>query len=273
MPTAEINGVNLWYEFNGEGETVVQIGGAVSAHEGYATITHELSKRYRILDYDHRGYGLSDRPDQRYTIDTWCNDLAVLMETLDIQRAHIHGGSMGSFIAITFAANYPDKVDKLLLGAGAVAKCDQMARLHFRVWQYIARAYGIASRELAEELLTKAFSRAYLDGVADSDEPLSAMQEVTERNASLPVFLDACRVMIDTDVRDRLAAISAKTLVMVGSEDALTPLDMGPRGAGARYVAEHLPDARLEIFEGSGHGHYVEQADRSIEVILEFLDS
>ncbi len=273
MSTIEVNGTHLWFEFIGDGETVVQIGGAVSAHEGYATITPELSKRYRVLDYDHRGYGLSDRPNQRYTIDIWCDDLAALMEELEIERAHIHGGSMGSFIAINFAANYPEKVDKLLLGAGAMAKCDRMAALHFRVWQHIAQAYGVASRELAEELLTKAFSRAYLDAMEGGDEALTAMQEVTARNTSLPVFLDACQVMIDTDVRDLLASVSAKTLVMVGSEDALTPLDTGPDGAGARYVAEHLADAHLEIFEGSGHGHYIEQAEKSIGVISDFLDS
>jgi pimeloyl-ACP methyl ester carboxylesterase len=273
MATVEVGGVNLWYEFVGSGETVVQVGGAVSAHEGYATITPELSKHYRVLDYDHRGYGSSDRPNQKYTMDTWCDDLAGLMDALGVERAHVHGGSMGSFIAINFAANYPEKVDKLLLGAGAVAKCDRMATLHFKVWQHIASAYGIASRELAEELLTKAFSRGYLDGSVGGDEVLAEMQDVTARNASLPVFLDACDVMIDTDVTDRLDAVTAPTLVMVGSEDVLTPLDMGPDGAGARYVAEHLPDARLEIFEGSGHGHYIEQAEESITAILEFLGS
>ncbi len=273
MPKVEVNGADIWYEFTGDGPVVVQVGGAVSAHEGYATITPELSRRYRVLDYDHRGYGLSDRPDQRYTMDTWCDDLAGLLDALDIGRAHVHGGSMGSFIAINFAANYPEKVDKLLLGAGAVAKCDTMARLHFRVWQYIAQAYGIASPQLAEELLTKAFSRDYLDGMEGGGDALAAMQEVTARNASLPVFVDACQVMIDTDVTDRLDEITAPTLVMVGSDDVLTPLDMGPDGAGARYVAEHLPDARLEIFEGSGHGHYIEQAERSLEVIFDFLDS
>ena len=273
MARIDVGGIELWYDFNGEGETVVQIGGAVSAHEGYATITPELSTKYRVLDYDHRGYGMSDRPDQRYTIDTWSDDLAALMEALDIQHAHIHGGSMGSFIAINFAANYPDRVDRLLLGAGAVAKCDRLATLQFRVWQYVAQAYGIASSELAEELLTKAFSRSYLDGMDGGKETVAAMREVTARNASLPVFLDACQVMIDTDVRDRLASISAETLVMVGSEDVLTPLDMGPDGAGARYVAENLSDARLEIFEGSGHGHYIEQAGKSIEVIFDFLGS
>ena len=271
MATVEVNGVELWYEFTGSGDTVVQVGGAVSAHEGYATITPELSQHYRVLDYDHRGYGASDRPDQRYTMDTWCDDLAGLMDALGIDRAHVHGGSMGSFIAINFAANYPEKVDKLLLGAGAVAKCDEMANLHFKVWQYVASAYGLGSVEFNQELLTKAFSRGFLDANSSNDDLLEAMQDVTARNASLPVFLDACQVMIDSDVTDRLHEVTAPTLVMVGSEDLLTPLDMGPGGAGARYVAEHLPDSRLEIFEGSGHGHYLEQADESIAVIVDFL--
>lgn len=270
MATVEVNGVELWYEFTGTGDTVVQIGGAVSAHEGYATITPALSERYRVLDYDHRGYGLSDRPDQTYTFETWCDDLAALMDALEVERAHVHGGSMGSFIAVDFAARYPEKVEKLLLGAGAVAKCDRMAVLHFRVWQHVASAYGMASGELAEELLTKAFSRAYLDR-SDHEELLADIQDVTARNASLPVFLDACQAMIDTDVTDLLADIRVPALVMVGSEDVLTPLDMGPGGAGARYVAEHLPQARLEVFEGSGHAHYIERAEASVEVILDFL--
>lgn len=271
MAEIEVNGVNLWYEFTGEGETIVQIGGAVSAHEGYATITPGLAERFRVLDYDHRGYGMSDRPDQRYTLDTWSDDLAGLLDALGVEKAHIHGGSMGSFIAVHFAANYPEKVDKLLLGAGAVAKCDQMGILQFKVWQYVAKAYGVESREMSEELLTKAFSRSYLDNNFEGDEALREMQESTARNASTHVFIDACQAMIDTDVRDRLSGVRSPTLVMVGSEDVLTPLDAGPGGAGARYVAEHLADAKLVIFEGSGHGHYIEQPEESLQAILDFL--
>jgi len=270
MPTVSIGDVELWYAFSGNGETLIQIGGAVSAHEGYATITPLLSEKYRVLDYDHRGYGMSDRPEQRYTLSTWCDDLVRLMDTLGLEKVHIHGGSMGSFIALNFAATYPERVDKLLLGAGAVARCDEMARLHFRIWQDIARAYGVESRELAHELLTKAFSRSYLDSVGRSDV-LEDMQNVTARNVGLDVFVDACQAMIDTDVTDSLESVTAPTLVMVGSEDVLTPLDMGPAGAGARYVAEHLPYAELVIFDGSGHGHYIEQPAASISAIVDFL--
>ena len=67
--------------------------------------------------------------------------------------------------------------------------------------------------------------------------------------------------------------MTAPALVMCGRHDILTPLDAGPGGAGARWVAENLPNGRLEVFEQSGHGHYVEEIDRSVEVILDFLAS
>jgi S1-C subfamily serine protease len=68
-----------------------------------------------------------------------------------------------------------------------------------------------------------------------------------------------------------LADIAAPTLVMVGSDDVLTPLDAGPAGVGARDVAAMIPRGELRVFEGSGHGHYVEQADESVDAIIDFL--
>ncbi len=267
---ADVNGTNLWYEIVGVGECVVQVGGAVSAHEGYDTVTPHLAQHFEVLNYDHRGYGLSARPRQRYTIDVWCDDLAALLDHLGKDRVHIHGGSMGSFVAIAFALARPERVDKLLLGAGAVAKCDGMGVSHFRVWQHLAQAFGIGSRQLADELVNKAFSRDYIDRIG-LDTLVKGMVDSASRNADTEVFIDACQVMIDADVRDALANLTAPTLVMVGSDDVLTPLDAGPTGAGARRVAEMIPNATLKVFEGSGHGHYIEQPDESIDAILDFL--
>ena len=95
---ANVNGTQIWYELSGSGDVVVQIGGAVSAHEGYEPVTPEIAKHFTVLNYDHRGYGLSARPKQQYTIQTWCDDLEALLAELNIEKAHIHGGSMGSFI-------------------------------------------------------------------------------------------------------------------------------------------------------------------------------
>lgn len=267
----DIGEAKIWYELAGSGDVVVQIGGAVSAHEGYETVTPEIQKHFTVLNYDHRGYGLSDRPKQRYTIQTWCDDLELLLSELKIDKAHIHGGSMGSFIAIAFAIKFPKRVGKLLLGAGAVAKCDGMGISHFKVWQYLARSFGVGSTEVADELVNKAFSRTYIDSLG-RQKLIEIMQDSAQRNADTDVFIDACQVMIDADVRADLDKIEAPTLVMVGSEDVLTPLDSGPSGVGARQVAESIKRSELKIFEGSGHGHYAERQTESIDAILGFLN-
>jgi pimeloyl-ACP methyl ester carboxylesterase len=269
MARALVNDVELWYELRGSGPHLVQIGGAVSAHEGYATITEAMTEHFTVIDYDHRGYGQSDRPRQRYTMATWADDLAGLLEAIGVERTHVHGGSMGGFIATLFASRYPQRVERLVI-SGAVAKCDRMARTQLEVWKAVARAYGTDSDELALELSTKALSRAFLDESFGSEQ-LQAIREVVARNVSTGVFCDACDAMIETDVTAELAMISAPTLLLCGSEDCLTPLDCGPDGVGMRRMAELIPGARLHVFEGCGHGNLMERADESIRVIVEFL--
>ncbi|MGH9197697.1 MAG: alpha/beta fold hydrolase [Acidimicrobiia bacterium] len=269
MPKVEINGAAIWYQRLGSGPNLVQIGGAVSGHEGYATVTDAMAQHFTVLDYDHRGYGLSDRPDQRYSLDVWSKDLVGLLDHLEIERTHVHGGSMGGFIAVYFATLYPERVDRLVIG-GAVAKCDTMARHQFRGWKDIANAYGLHSLELASLLSTYAFSRRYLDGPDGGPVAVAAMREVTERNASLHVFLDACDAMMTADVTADLGKIVSPTLVMVGEEDVLTPLDCGPDGAGARAMADSIRGAQLAVLQG-GHGYLVEQPVESINLIVDFL--
>ena len=246
MPRARVDGVELWYELKGSGPFLVQIGGAVSAHEGYATVTDAMAQRFTVIDYDHRGYGQSDRPRQRYRMDTWADDLAGLLDAIGVERAHLHGGSMGGFIATRFAVRYPERVDRLVI-SGALAKSDRMARTHFELWKVIARAYGTDSDELALELSTKAFSRAYLDTQYGPAE-LRETRELVARNVEVDVFCDACDAMIETDVTELLPQITAPTLVLCGSEDCLTPLDAGPDGTGMRVIAERIPGARLHVF-------------------------
>ena len=269
MAKAAVRDVHLWYKLTGAGPPLVQIGGAVSAHEGYTAITEAMAEQFTVLDYDHRGYGQSDRPaGQKYDLDLWVDDLAALLQSLEIPRIHVHGGSMGGFIATRFAARYPERVERLVIG-GAVAKCDRMSRTQFSIWKALSDAYGVDSEELALHLTTQAFSRTYLDSLGDA--AVDEMREVTARNVTKDVFAAACDLMITTDTRQELQNIQAPTLVMVGEEDVITPLDAGPDGAGARFMAEQIPDAELCVLAGCGHGNLVERADESIQRIIDFL--
>ena len=270
MPTVNVNGANIWYELTGSGPYLVQISGAVSGHEAYGPLTPLMAQHFTVIDYDHRGYGFSDRPVQRYDVDVWADDLVAMLDALGVQKTHVHGGSMGAFIAVNFAVKYPDRVDRLILGGGA-AKTDYVSRCYFRTWQTLARTFGLGSDELMTMCMTTAFSRETSDGPQGGDAALEGMRELTLRNASLHVFLDACQAMIDCDVRDRLHRITAPTLLMVGEFDQLTPLHQGPDGAGMDVMHERIAGSKLAIVPGCGHGHLFEAPEASAAMILDFL--
>ena len=135
---AQVNGVELWYQVTGEGEPVVQIHGAGFGHFNFAPATPVLSERFRVIDYDMRGYGQSDRPIQDYDMEVWADDVAGLLDALDISAAHVHGTSMGGMIAIVFGGKYPERTSSVVINCAA-AKLGQAGRLVFKNWIDIAR--------------------------------------------------------------------------------------------------------------------------------------
>src|SRR5205814_8013491 len=135
---ARVNGVSLWYEITGEGEPVVQIHGAGFGHFNFAPATPELAKHFKVVDYDMRGYGRSDRPVQHYDMEVWADDVAGLLDALGLDRAHVHGTSMGGMIAIVFAGKYPERTTSVVINCAA-AKLGRAGRLTFKNWIDIAR--------------------------------------------------------------------------------------------------------------------------------------
>jgi 3-oxoadipate enol-lactonase len=273
MPTVKVNGVQLYYEISGAGEYVLQVPGAVSGHEGYAAVTPGMAEHFKVIDFDPRGYGLSGRPEQKYTFDVWAADMAGLLDALHVDRAHVHGGSMGSSLAIHYAARYPERVNGLVI-SGSSVKSDHMAKYQYEVWKALARAYGTGSRELAYDQCNKAVSRAYLDGPGGGEALVQGVMDVTKRNVNTDVFCDACDALIEMDMISDLARVVAPTLVMVGDEDVLTPADQGPDGAGGRFIHDHLDNARFREFvviPKAGHANLMDNPEASNRAVIDFL--
>jgi pimeloyl-ACP methyl ester carboxylesterase len=274
MPTVEVNGAKLWHDLSGDGEVVMQVPGAVSAHEGYALVTPAMAEHFTVLDYDPRGYGRSDRPQQEYSFDVWCDDMVGLLDALGIERCHVHGGSMGSMVALRFAERFPERVRGLVL-SGCAVKSDLMARCHYEVWKALARAYGTGSRELAVELCNKAVSRSFLDGPNGGEALVEAVMEVAGRNVDTDVFCAACDAMIVTDLTAGVTKVRAPTLVIVGLADVLTPAEQGPSGGGGLWIFENLTAAAareyLPVAE-SGHANLLDAADVCNPAVIGFLE-
>ena len=269
--TAEVNGARLWYRITGEGEPVAQIHGAGFGHFNFDLATPELARHFRVVDYDMRGYGQSDRPVQQYEMEVWADDLAGLLDALDIERAHIHGTSMGGMIAIVFAGKYPERTASVVINCAA-AKLGYAGRLVFRNWIDIARndPDGPGSRTLAELIAWQAFSKAFLEAPG-AEAAVDNTQRILRESNDVEVFAAACQAMCDMDLRDWLPRITSPALVLGGSEDLMTPWDQGPGGAGQDAIYEGIPGAEKHVVAGSGHSTIFDNSEEHNRVVVDFF--
>src|SRR5262249_8507294 len=99
MERARINGVEMAYELRGSGAPIVMIHGAQGDQSMFTGLAAAFAGSYRVLTFDQRGTGLSEKPDLPYSMEMFANDTAGLMDQLGIAQAHIFGVSMGGMIA------------------------------------------------------------------------------------------------------------------------------------------------------------------------------
>ena len=250
---------------------MVQIHGAGFGHFNFAPCTPELSKHFKVVDYDMRGYGQSDRPVQDYDMEVWADDLAGLMDALEIPEAHVHGTSMGGMIAIVFAAKYPERTISVVINCAA-AKLGRTGRLIFKNWIDIARLDpdGPGSRILAELIGWQALSKSFAetdDGVAAID----TIQQILRDSNRLEVFTAACQAMCDMDLRPWLPRITSPALVLGGDEDLMTPWDQGPGGAGQEAIYQGIAGAEKHVIRGSNHSTIFDNTEEHNRVVIDFF--
>lgn len=107
MAKIKVNDIDMYYEIHGEGEPLVLIEGLGYSTWMWCKQVEELSKKFKVIIFDNRGVGETDKPDMEYSIEMFADDLADLLSKLEIKKAHILGVSMGGFVAQEFAIKYP----------------------------------------------------------------------------------------------------------------------------------------------------------------------
>ena len=265
----EVNGVNLWHRITGAGEPVMQIHGAGFGHFNLDPITPILSKHFKVVDYDQRGYGASDKPHQHYDMEVWADDLAGLMDALDIEAAHIHGTSMGGMVALVFAGKYPNRTTSVVLNCTA-AKLGLAGQLIFRNWIDIARMDpdGPGSRLLAELIAWQAVNIEFLE---QNPDVVDHIQQILRDSNDLEVYCTACEAMIDMDLTAWLPKVASPALVIGGDADIMTPWDQGPNGVGQEGVYQGIAGAEKHVIPGAGHSTLFDSTDENGRVVLDFI--
>jgi pimeloyl-ACP methyl ester carboxylesterase len=265
----EVDGARLWYEITGEGEPVLQIHGAGFGHFNFGPVTPLLSGEFRCIDYDQRGYGQSEKPEQHYDLEVWADDAVAMLDALGIGKAHVHGTSMGGMVATVMAGKYPDRIQSVVINCAA-AKLGFSGQLVFRNWIDLIRLEGVGSRTLAELISWQCLSKAYME-TPEGQAGVDTIQQILRDSNEPRVMIAACEGMNAMDNREWVKKITSPALVVGGDEDVMTPWDQGPKGAGQQWIADNLPNGETYVVKGSNHSTIFDNSEEHARAVADFF--
>lgn len=239
MPHADLGGVRLWYESSGQGETVLLLHGLGSSALEWEPQVEALARHRRVIAFDARGHGRSDKPPGPYSIALFRQDAARLLEALAAAPAHVVGFSLGGMVAFDLAVHRPELVRSLVivnsgpefLLRGAAARLWLWLRL-LRVRLRGMRSMGAA---IARETLPRPEQAALRERVAE----LWSHNDPRAYCASL-------RALPGWSVAEALPRIAVPTHVITADADYTSV-------AYKRAWAERMPTARVEVIPDTRH--------------------
>jgi 3-oxoadipate enol-lactonase len=216
-----------------------------------------LLEGFRLLRYDHRGHGDSPVPPGPYAIDDLGRDVLALMDRLEVERFSFCGLSIGGMVGMWLASEAPERVQRLVL-------CCTSPRFEPPDdWDSRAetvRADGVDA--IADAVLERWFTPTFREDRLDVVEWAKSMLCGTPAEG----YAGCCEAIRDADLRSRLGAIRAPTLVVAGADDPAAPPDR------AELIRDSIPDARLAVVEQAAHLASVEQPEAVTRTVLEHLE-
>jgi 3-oxoadipate enol-lactonase len=253
MPSALVNGIDLYHESHGDGPPVVFAHGVGGNHLSWWQQVPALRERYRCVIFDHRGFGRSPDAPGGPGQTAFVEDLRGLLDHLGIERASLVAQSMGGRTAFGFALAYPERVTALVMADTIL---------------------GIPSRAIAkrrQELVRegKAMTgNAYHPGLKKTNTALAFLYEqIRGLNPPLPSTEERQRsALAEATPEDwDLSTFKIPTLFLFGKEDGQIPAELG------QMAQKLIPGSRYAEVAGSGHSTYFEKPDDFNRIVLGFL--
>ena len=256
------DGTRIHYEVTGKsGATpVLMIQGLGASKNAWNLQRIAMATRFRIISFDNRGAGRSDKPTEPFTLEQMADDALAVLDAAGIETAHVVGASMGGVISQIVAVKYPHRVRSLTLVCTACRNHPWRQEL-LQSWAKTAEQKGMieVGKEAAQWVMSPRSFRRLVPAFTWMG-PLAALRP---RHS----FVSQIHAILDTreDLVDQLSTISAPTMVIVGNQDILTP-----RG-DSEEIAERIPNAELVIISGAAHGLMMEHSSTFNKILIEFL--
>ena len=254
------DGTRIAWAEQGDGPPLLLVQGLGYAGSwGWGPVVEPLAGTFRVIWFDNRGVGGSDRPPGPYSARMMAEDAVAVLDAAGVGRAHVLGASLGGMIAQELALGWPERVDRLVLactlagGPDAYPMPEQTVRL-------ITQPLDLPPDERFRVFIRNALSEPYDEAIVEviKDHRIAEAQplEAWQAQAAAGMTFDAA---------DRIGGITQPTLVVTGTADEV----VDPRNS--ELLAAGIPGARLEHFEGAGHLFFWQDPDRFVGLLEEFL--
>jgi 3-oxoadipate enol-lactonase len=263
MPVVQANGIDVYYELQGEGEPLVLIPYLAADQACYAFQVADYARHFSCYTVDLRGAGLSGKPAGEYTTELLAEDVAAFMQAAGIQSAHVAGLSLGAAVGMWLAARHPDRVKSLSLHSAWDAT-DLFLRSVVETWRIMAR--GLDS--VSDMVIAGIFPWCYTPELyAARPEYIDALADFVRSRPMPPVdaFLRQSEAVLAHDATAALGLIEAPTLITFGEHDMVT----STRFAGP--LSEGIAGSELIVFANCAHAPIYEITEEFNQRTLDFL--
>ena len=258
---AKTNGIELNYEIHGNNGPWVVLSHSLACDlHMWDDQIEQLKGRFRVLAFDTRGHGKSDAPDGAYTLDQLVEDVRGLLAGLGIEKPHWVGLSMGGMIAMSYALKYPDAFRSMVL-------CDTSSRIPPElapVWETrIKTANEQGMKALVPGTLERWFTEPFRATRKDVTDRVAAMIEAT----SVTGYSGCCHAIPTINCTDRLHTVRCPVQIIVGEQDAGTPVAM------SQAIHSAISGSELVIIPEASHLSNLEQPQQFNRALTGFLSA
>lgn len=253
------NGIAMNYELAGQGECLALVHGAGdNLHMWYEQVP-VLSRRFRVLTYDVRGFGETELPESEVGLEVLTEDLHRLLRALAVDGAFVLGYSMGGRIALQLALDHPDLVRALILANSAVGATPPAPEAVERRKGLFALLERGDLEAVAEQMTAASFS----PGLKERD-PARFQRYKAVKLQNDPRQFARVWGALATAPPPELGRLSCPVLIIAGERDSFLPLD------AARAAHAAIPNSRLEVLP-TGHAAAIEAPADFNRIVGEFL--
>jgi pimeloyl-ACP methyl ester carboxylesterase len=256
-----VNGIAMRASDTGNGKAVVLLHGYLETMEVWENTIAQLSKKFRIIAMDLPGHGFSGFRKDATTMEFMADCIKQLLDKLNIAECFIAGHSMGGYAALAFAKKYPETAKALCLFS-STPNADTEQKKRDR-----DREINLIKAGKMELIIKSNISRGFADmNVKKLDEEIFAIEDTAKVSDNDGIIACLQAMKMREDMNDFMKTVQQKSLFVFGRHDNYITFDV------AENIMQKYPQATAFVLEHSGHNGFIEEPEKSTEILSNFAE-